>query len=586
MPDRLSELEARITELTATVRELGERVATLERTPAPRRRGARNAAGAAAPALKAGEELAAATRSVAFLGRTLLVLAGAFLLRALTDAGAIPAWLGVAAGFAYAGAWIVAADRAGASRAWSAGFHGLAAVLVGFPLLFEATTRFRLVPAPLAAVALAGFTAVALGVAARRRLHVLAWVVGLGGAATSVALALATGRVAPSALYLVLLGVAALWLGYVLDWFELRWPLALAADAAVAVLALRAISAGSAEGVGTAALAQVALMALYLGSVATRTLFLGRQVVAFEVVQTSLALAAGLGGAALVAARAGVGSAALGAVCLALAAAAYAVAFAFLERKREGGANFYFYTSIAIVLALAGSALLLPGSLLPLAWAVVAVLTAALARRTRRVTLAAHASAYAVAAALSSGALGGAARAVFGPTAGAGAASSGLIVAVALGMAAAAWLTAGAIPARPGLRDRLPRLLLLGALAATSAGIASSLLAVAFARDGAGGLDAGAVATVRTAVLVAAAIAAAALGRFDGWREAGWLAYPLLALVGLKLVVEDVSRSRPATLFVAFAAYGAALLLVPRLRRRGPARPAAPAPPGPVAPGA
>jgi hypothetical protein len=307
-------------------------------------------------------------------------------------------------------------------------------------------------------------------------------------------------------------------------------------------------------------------------------------VVAFEVVQTCGALAAGLGGAALVAARAGAGSAALGVACLVFAAAGYAVGFAFLGRRRDGGANFHFYTSIAIVFALSGSALLLSGAALPVAWALVAVLAAVLARGTGRLTLATHACVYAVAAALAADALSAAARAVLGAPAAAAVAPPWATVAVAAGMAAAAWIEAGAIPERPALRDRVPRLVLLCALAVAWIGIASSGVAVLLARNAAGGADPGAIATVRTAVLAAAAIGAAALGRRPGWREAGWLAYPLLAVVGLKLVVEDVARSRPATLFVAFALYGAALLLVPRLRRRE--RAPAVAPDGPIAPGA
>jgi hypothetical protein len=63
-------------------------------------------------------------------------------------------------------------------------------------------------------------------------------------------------------------------------------------------------------------------------------------------------------------------------------------------------------------------------------------------------------------------------------------------------------------------------------------------------------------------------------GRHPAWLEAGWLAYAVLAGTGLKILLEDLPRSRPATLFLAFGLYGAALILFPRLRR---AR-AAPAP--------
>jgi hypothetical protein len=65
-------------------------------------------------------------------------------------------------------------------------------------------------------------------------------------------------------------------------------------------------------------------------------------------------------------------------------------------------------------------------------------------------------------------------------------------------------------------------------------------------------------------------MALAALARRPAWREAGWLVYPALGATGLKILLEDLPRGRPATLFVAFALYGAALLVVTRRRARPP----------------
>ena len=53
--------------------------------------------------------------------------------------------------------------------------------------------------------------------------------------------------------------------------------------------------------------------------------------------------------------------------------------------------------------------------------------------------------------------------------------------------------------------------------------------------------------------------------RFRRWPEARWLVYPVLILVGIKLVLEDFPHGQPATLFVALALVGGALLLVARL---------------------
>jgi hypothetical protein len=78
----------------------------------------------------------------------------------------------------------------------------------------------------------------------------------------------------------------------------------------------------------------------------------------------------------------------------------------------------------------------------------------------------------------------------------------------------------------------------------------------------------GAVAAVRTAVLVCGTMLLAWAGRRPAWREAGWLVYPVLVATGLKVLFEDLPSGRAATLFVSFGLYGAALLVVPRLRAR------------------
>ena len=121
----------------------------------------------------------------------------------------------------------------------------------------------------------------------------------------------------------------------------------------------------------------------------------------------------------------------------------------------------------------------------------------------------------------------------------------------------------------------MPRVALLVVLAASAAGLIIGWIAPAVAGAPGAGADAGTVATVRTVVLALGALVLAATGRFDTWAEARWLAWPVLGLAGVKMLVEDLPRSRPATLFLAFGLYGAALILVPRLRRRAQAPPAA-----------
>lgn len=588
MSERVAELEAKVAELSETLKKVEGRLTLLERglSPAAARRGRAATATAASPAGDAAaamlrQDAASVAGTVSLAGRTLLVLAGAFFLRALTDGGQIPIWVGVGMAFAYAGIWVALADRAAAAgRLASAGFHGASAVAIGFPLLFEVTSKFKIVPTWGAVILLSAFTATALAVAARRHFQTLAWLVVLAAIPAAFALMLAQGRVAPPLVFLVVLGVATVWMGYVLDWHGLRWAVAAAADLAVLFLAVEAVRPGAPDGPVTAVLVQFALIATYLGSTAVRTLKMRRSVVAFETVQAAAVLLAGLGGAAFVTARAGMGSAALalGVLSVAFGAAAYGIAFVFVERQRTP-ANFYFYTSAGAAFVLAGATFLLPGGARAILWAALAVAAAVGTRTAGRGTLASHAALYAWAAALSCGLVEHAADAAFASPAEAWAPvtlAGGVVIVAA---AATAWLLGG-VPVRHAF-DRAPRVALLVVVAVSAAGLLIGAAVPLAAGIPGAGADPGIVATVRTVVLALGALGLAAAGRGAVLAEARWLAWPVLGVAGVKLLVEDLPRSRPATLFLAFALYGGALILVPRLRRR---EDGVPAPVGPSRP--
>ncbi|HEU5163364.1 MAG TPA: hypothetical protein VFV54_09490, partial [Thermoanaerobaculia bacterium] len=152
--------EASVTELEKAVRRLEERVAALERAERttlaavvelPRL--------AEAPAIEPDDR----ESQIALIGRTVLILGGAYLLRAITDMSVIPRPAGVALGLTYALVWFVMADRSAAARAsLAATMYALAGVLIAFPLLFEATHRFEVLSAPVGIVLLAVVTAVGI----------------------------------------------------------------------------------------------------------------------------------------------------------------------------------------------------------------------------------------------------------------------------------------------------------------------------------------------------------------------------------------------------------------------------------------
>ncbi len=490
-----------------------------------------------------------------FVGRTIVALGGAYLLRALTDAHVLPTPVGLGLGFVYASAWLVAADgSAAAGRRLSAIFFGATTTVIALPLVFEATTRFAVVRGISGSVMLTVISLAVLAVAVRRRLHALAWIIMCGTVATSLAITAANGFVLPFAVVDIGLGLVTLWIGYTADWVWLRWLPAFVADIAVLTLASAASSRSIAAPPWQIVSIQLILFAGYLSSIGVRTLVRGREINLFEASQGLVALAIGFGGAVYVAQTTGSGESLVTAIGLLCGAAAYGVAFAFVARRQGLRRNFYFYTSIALVLVLASTTTWNESG--ALVWAALAVLTSWAVRRTGHFTLSLHGAIYIVAAAIGSGLVATWTIAIAGTPTGSAFRPTMLAVFAA---ACACWAAPSAGSARPVMR--LPRLA-IALLLAWSAAAAIVTMAFTMTRDP------GVIATVRTAALVSAVVAAAAIGRYPRFVEAGWLVYPLLAAGAVKLVADDLTHSRPATLFVALGVYGAALIAAPRIARR------------------
>lgn len=153
MTDRLIRLEARVEELTRAVEVLADRLAAIEGGYLQAEEGVQEperAAGGATPAaqLPAPGGVEERWGPVPLLGRTLMVLGGAYLFRALTEGRTVPAPLGVGLGLVYALVWLVFADRAAArNRRLSASFQGAAFALIAAPLAWEAAARFQVLSA-------------------------------------------------------------------------------------------------------------------------------------------------------------------------------------------------------------------------------------------------------------------------------------------------------------------------------------------------------------------------------------------------------------------------------------------------------
>ena len=505
---------------------------------------------------------------LSYVGRTFVALGGAYLLRALTDSAVLPQPAGIALGLAYSVLWLAMADRAAAANLrLSAAFHGLVTTIIAFPLLWEAVTRFHLLGPDTAAAALTMTTALMLAVALRQRLQVLAWIAVVPALATSLALVSATGVVLPFAVVAIVLALGTLWIGYGADWVLLRWPTALVADLMVLALVARVSSRSWPDRPAYIIAVQLLLLTGYVASVVTRTLVRGRDVNVFEVVQTAAALTVGFGGAVYVAQATGFGATFLAAINLAVGVGCYGVAFAFVAHRQGLRRNFYFYTSLGMILVIVSTTLLLKGAAVAVMWTTLAVLTSWLALRVSRAALNLHAAVYVIAAASVSGLLSSATTALVGSVDAPWAPLSPIALLVLAG-AVLCWSIPMSRAADPtAVYARVPRLLVTIVAVWSAGGWMVGLLAPPLSGAPGHGADAGVVATVRTSVLAAAALALAWAGRYRRFAEAAWLLYPVLVAGGLKLLVEDLPRSRPATLFIALALYGGALIVAPRLGR-------------------
>jgi hypothetical protein len=578
MGDRVARLESTVEQLRSTVESLKQRIDVLEAAPpAVATRAADAPAEAPALTLSLAGAPGRAKRDpydpiavLSLVGRLFLVLAGGFFLRAMTEAGLLSPQVGIALAFAYGLMWLVLADRAGRlGLESSAVVHALAAAMVVFPLLVEATTRFKVLTGAGSVLGLVILTAALLLVGWRQRLRAIAWVAILAALPTSLVLLAKTGVIVPIALYLIALGVTTLWLGYTRGWTGICWPVALTADAVVIGVTLRALSPEHLDMFRIALMLQWALLTAYFVSVVVRTLVRGRNVTLFEIVQVAATLIIAFVGTSLLTQATGVLPAAIGVTSLAVGTACYIVTFVFKEGRRDFERNLYFYSTVALVLVVAGLALVAREHWVAVVFAVLSVIAVGMWSRTGRPYLLLHGAAYVVAASVASQALRYGAWALAASPVGPWLLPSAVMLVTLVAGALSAWFAAARTDPDGGALASGLRLIIVVALVWVACGAVIGLLAPVAAGLADRSVDLGALATLRTAVLAVAALAIAWAGRQARFREWTWLVYPLLVVIGLKMVAQDFKISRPATLFIALALYGAALIIAPRLRRGG-----------------
>ena len=505
---------------------------------------------------------------VPVLGKAVLGIAGAYLLRAIAESGAIPKLPILLVAIVYAALWLVWAVRTHAANHFASATYGVTSVLILSPLLWESTVRFQVLAPAFTAVVLVAFVVLAFALAWRRNLQLIPWVATLAAVITALALIIATRELVPLTSALLAVALATEASACLEHKLSLRAVSALAADFAVWLLVdVLTSSEGVPEGYRPAAAATIVLLclilfAIYDGSVVIRTFGLRRPITVFEIGQGVLAfLLAAFG---VMRATHGSAAPAIGAAFLVLAAICYwgaLLRFTDVAYTRDRRV----FATYAVALTVAGSYLLLSLNLRVPFLCLAAAAAAFVYARTHKLSLGMHASFYLAAAAAASSLPIWAASALAGTVP----ATPDWSVWI-LAITSALCYAFGSRKTQAG--EDPPELRLLWVLPAVFVGIAAAALAVvAIALLAAGHveLSASRLSVVRTIVNCALALALGYLGSRGQRIELGWVAYAAVAFGTLKLLFEDLRFGNPASLVVSLLFYGLILILLPRLTRRG-----------------
>jgi hypothetical protein len=497
------------------------------------------------------------------LGRAMLGVAGAYVLRALEEVSSLPRLAVAAAGIAYAFAWLVWAARMRGGQRFAGAIYAGTSALILAPMVWELTLRFKVFSPAIAAGVVCAYALAAMGLARKREMALVPRVGCIAAAGLALALAIASHTLMPFVVVLLVLAAICEFAPGLDRVPEVRALVALAADAAIWIL-IYVYFASQPAGEEYPSLSRIALLepgvavfAVYAASVGLKTILRERPIAVFEALQTTIAFLLAAVGVADFGPRGSTTT--LGMVCLVLSGAVYAAVFTIFERAK-GQRNTAVFAAWGAALLLAGSYLCLP----PLA-AIVLLGAAAIAAtiagsRTHQVAFEFYGMVFLLAGALASGLPSFLVSALVGTPQGAPPAGVWPI-------ACAAVLCYAAAQPREG-ESWLPQTLHLGFAALAACAVAALLI------QGFIGLTAMMVrpethhlALIRTLTLCVAALALVYSGAHWRRMELTRLGYAALALVAVKLVTEDLRHGHLAFIAASIFLVAFTLIAAPRVGR-------------------
>jgi hypothetical protein len=567
MEDLRDELASVVERLVTQVQELERRVASLERHPdvviSPR----------TSPAMEVQHplpdlSLERSDDAMPVMGRVLLGMAGAYLLRAIADSAIFPRLAVVSVALAYASIWLVWAARVGANARFARSAYGITSALILAPMLWELTLRLVL-PTAATAGLLVAFAATASALAWKRSLSPVVWAATLSAVVTALGLFIATRDLVPFTAALLAIALITEAAACREHWRSLRPIAAVAADFAIFVLCYIyaqtdfLLQEYKPVTLGILLALPLALFAIYAGSTFYRTVVLSREITFFEIGQTIASFLLAATGVMHLMHQAT--EFALGVFCIGAAAACYFTAL-FRFELPSLPRNYHIFMAWGAALFLAGCFLSLPSAALALCLGLAGLVAIFSCSRSNRLTLGFHGAVYLATAAGVSGLLVYSYQVMVGVLPVAPAGAVWMAVAFVVLSFAIVWRSPGDL-----LRQRILRLLFAALVVCTLealavAGIAWMMTATAYG-TAVITLSVSRLAVIRTLVICIAALALAICG--SRWKRAElvWLAYANMTFCALKFLLEDLRYGTAGSLAMSLFFYGMVWVLVPRLVR-------------------
>lgn len=496
------------------------------------------------------------------VGKAMLGIAGAYLLRAVAESGSVPKLAVVVLALAYAGTWLVWAARVPVGARFASTAYAVTAALILAPMLGELTLRFQVLPASVTAGLLSAFVVAASILAWKRNLAPVVWASGTAAVFTALALLIVSHDLVPYIAALLVMALASEAAAARNRWLGFRFVMAPAADIAVLILIyIHSLPAASCVGyiaVSTSALLTLPslLFLIYGAGIACRTLLQRRRMTMSEVVQGMIAFV--LAALSWLWFAPDTGRVGLGVFCWVLSAACYTAAFVWFDRVEEQR-NYHVYATWSVALVLAGSFLILSPAQVALFLSGASIVATLVGLRMARLTPELHGLVFLITAAFASGLLQYAGRALAGtfPTV------PGWRVWVVAGSALLCYTIGGRFEGERWNERLLRFLAAILAVSAVATFLVSCLVWLA-----ALGMTPGAshVAIIRTLITCALALAVAFSGSRWHRIELVWTAYGTLLFVTAKLLFDDLPHGHSGSIAISIFLYAAALILIPRVR--------------------